>query len=340
MGCVPVYLFCGCEIGEKNEAILDLKIKARKKYGVLDEYSFYAHETRIADVVALLLNESLFASGRFVVLNCAEQIKKKEDFDLLDTWVKSAVDSSSTLVLVSEENSCDKKLESLVPKENKRIFWEMFDNRKEQWLVAFFNKNGYNVTPEAVDLILDMVENNTEALRCECSRFFLCFQRGYVVTEDDVENLLSHNKEESAFTLFDSMCDVSRSTVVRLEAALAVLQKIRLSKESSSVQLIAGLAYCFRRLRIWHVFLTENPCPSEFDLKTKGFASKKVQRQYSNASKIWNLSAVHNILALLARGDMEIRKTGFAIEETILNLLIYSIVLNDGLPIEDFQLVG
>ncbi len=335
----PVYLFAGPEVGEKNDEISKLRAQACKKYGTLDEYSFYTADTRVADVMSILLNESLFADARFIVLKGAEQIKKKEDIEMLSSWVKSSSkDSTSTLILVTDDNSCDKKLEALIPKENKRIFWEMYENRKEQWLFDFFKKNGYGITPDAVSMILDMVENNTESMRTECSRFFLCFPKPYTVTEDDVQKLLSHNREESAFSLFDSLCDVSKSPSSRLETALSILQKLRLSKESSGVQLIAGLTYCFRKLRSWHNLFIANPYPSDFDLKTHGFGFKNVQTQYRNASKIWNLSATTNILAALARSDMEIRTYGTIQEDTILNLLLYSIVIKKGMPVEEYQI--
>jgi len=334
-----VYLFTGPEIGERNDVILNLRVQMKKKLGALDEYTFYASETKLIDVLSLLMNESLFAAARFIVLNGAEQIKKKEDLELLSKWIKTSGngDNNSVLILVSDENSCDKKLEALIPKDNKRIFWEMFENRKEQWLLGYFKKNGYGITPDAVDLILDMVENNTEALKTECSRFFMFFEKGYTVTVDDVEKFLSHNREESAFTLFDSMCEVSKSFNARFETSLEIYQKIKMSKESSGVQLIAGLTYCFRRLTIWHKIFEENSNPSEFDLKIKGFSSKKAQNQYKNASKIWKKTDVMNILALLAKSDMEIRSTGSIFEDTILQMLLYSIIIKKGQSLELYE---
>ena len=181
MAVPPLYLFLGQEIGERNDEIQKIKASLKKKVGELDEYKFYATETKIQEVVNLLLNESLFASARFIVFYGAELLKKKEDLEVLTGWIKSAT-PSSVLILVSEENSCDKKLENLIPKENKKIFWEMFENRKEQWLFDFFKKNSYSLTDEANSLILDMIENNTESLKTECSRFFLCFEKKSIVS--------------------------------------------------------------------------------------------------------------------------------------------------------------
>lgn len=337
MAQAPVYLFTGPEAGEKNDAILQLRVAARKKAGVLDEYTFYASETKFSQVTTLLLNESLFAAGRFVVFHGAEQLKKKEDLEMLSSWIASSGGGASILVLVSEEVGCDKKLEALIPKSNKQIFWEMFDNRKEQWLVNYFKKSGYSISADAVELVLELIENNTEALKSECSRFFLCFPQGHQVSVEDVEKILAHNREESAFTLFDSLCAVGRSPVVRLEAALGILQKLRLSKDSSGVQLIAGLTYCFRRLLAWHQLIRDNPSPSDLDYKIRGFSSKKARSQYLNAGRLWSAPQVGQILALLSRSDMEIRTGGTLLEDTILQSLLYGITFKNGEALTQYE---
>ena len=115
MPVAPLYLFTGPEAGERNDAILELRVQARKRVGMLDEYTFYAAETRVSDIMSLLLNESLFAAARFIVVKGAEQIKRKEDIALIESWVNGAGINtcSSILILVSEDISCDKKLELL-----------------------------------------------------------------------------------------------------------------------------------------------------------------------------------------------------------------------------------
>lgn len=325
-----VYLFTGPEIGERNDEISSLKEASRKKNGAIDEYSYYASESRFCDVIAQLRNESLFSSATFVVVKNAELIKLKDDIDLLESWVKAAKDSPNTLVLVSEENSVDKKVEKLIPVSHKKMFWEMFEDRKPQWVQNFFKKNGFSVTPDAVESILDMVENNTEELKSECSRFFYCFEKSHTITSDDVDNILSHNREESAFTLFEAMADSSSSPVQRLESSMQILQKIRLSRDSNAVSLIAGLAYCFRQLNVWHSIHSNGAYPSDTDLRNCGFAGKKNQERYKLASRVWGPGATSSIIALLSSTDMSNRESGTAMEDTRLVMMIYSIVIKNG----------
>lgn len=325
-----IYLFTGPEAGEKNEAIDNIRGAAIKKNGSVDEYKYYASETRVQDVVAQLQNVSLFSPALFIVYKNAEQIKGKADIEALSQWANGgAKNSPSTLILVSDENSVEKKIDSLVPSSHKKMFWEMFENRKEQWVQGFFRKNGFSVTQDAVERILDMVENNTETLKSECSRFFYCFEPGYTITDKDVDKILAHNREENAFTLFEAMCDGSKSPSQRLESSMEILQKIRLSRESNGVAIIAGLTYCFRQLRAWHL-LHSNGAPTDAQLKSSGFAGKKNQERYRNASRIWGAGPTTAIISLLAATDIAIREGGTAMEDTRLFMMIYSITVKNG----------
>lgn len=332
-----VYLFTGPENGEKNDAVAAIRGAALKKNGTLDEYKFYASEARVADVVAQLQNASLFSPALFVRLKNAELIKGKADVELLVSYIKSAVGSPNTLVLESDENSVEKKVESAVPSGHKRIFWELFENQKPQWVQRYFQRNGFSVTPDAVEQILDMVENDTESLRSECSRFFFCFEQGHRVTAEDVDKILSHNREENAFTLFDALADDSKSPRDRLETSLGILQKIRLSRDSRSFTLVAGLTYCFRQLRLWHSLHSKGASPTESQLRAAGFAGKKVQARCRRAAKIWGPGTTASILSLLADTDIAIRSGGAAQEEVRLSMLLYAVVMKNGIYPAEYE---
>lgn len=328
----PIYLYTGPEAGEKNEQILSQKEALKKKYGSSDDFVYYGMDLNMSEVTAQLMTDSLFTPATFVTIRNAELVKDKKDIEMLETWVLSASkksDESTILVLVSDEMKVDSKLEKLVPPANKKVFWEMFENRKEQWLHSFFNKNGYSLDAEAAQSILEMVENNTEDLKNECSRFFFCFPTGHTVTSSDVDQVLSHNREESAFTLFDAMAENSNPSK-RLENCLSILQKIRLSKKDSEpVVITAGLLYCFRKLSLWQS-LHSSSSPSDLDLKKNGFTSKTAQKQYSRASSVWTAGQVAAILALISKTDVEIRSLGSLFQDTKLSMMLYEIIIKNG----------
>jgi len=325
----PVYLFTGPETGGQNESVQKIKASLKKQFGEIEEYSFFAMETTPAEFLTVLQNESLFAAATCVVVKNAEVIKKKDEIELILNWIESASSSANVLILLSDEVSIDSKIEKAVPPANKKIFWELFETDKIAWINNFFNKNNRSITSDAVSLILEMVENNTAVLKNECSRFFVLFPEGYQVTADDVDSVLYHSREENAFSLFAQMADSSSAPESRLAKSIEILQKIRLSKENSSFMIIAGLTSCFRKLSLW-IKLKSEGMTDDFNLKRNGFTSSKQKTQYSNASKIWTAGQVTAILAVLASGDMAIRSGGSALEDILLQKMIYEIIIKKG----------
>ena len=332
----PVYLYNGPEFGQRDEAV-DAVIKAlEKKFGESEQHIYYLNETSIAQVLSVLDNGNLFSSATCVICKNAELLKKKEDIAVVENWIKSVQDSgeeSSALIFVSDEISVDSKLDKLVPPSNKKKFWEMFDNQKVPWLTDYFRKNGYSLEPDAAQMILDMVDNNTLALKNECSRFFLVLEKGKTVTPEDIDSFLTHNREENAFTLFKQMVTDSESSEKRFSDALEVLQGIRLSKDNSSVSIIAGLSSCFRKLVLWHKLQTESNGGYGADdstLKSNGFVSNLMQNQYRKAAKIWTIGQATSILAVLASTDMQIRSGGTTMEDVLLQKMLFEIIVKKG----------
>ena len=276
----PVYLYNGPEFGLRGEAIDKVKASLKKKYGDVDEHLYYLVETPLAEVINILSSGTLFCSATCVVCKNAELIKKKDDIALISDWISSVQEAngsggssddsdSSILILVSDETSIDSKLDKIIPASNKKTFWEMDDKNKLPWVQSFFQKNGFSIDADAAQLILEMVENNTEALKNECSRFFVLFTKDHVITSDDVDSVLINNREETAFTLFNRISNAAEPIEKRFEGALTILQKISLSKDKNSVSLIAGLAYCFRKLALWHSICPNGYTPDYMQLQCK-----------------------------------------------------------------------
>lgn len=325
----PVYLYTGPEAGNRNDAVESIKASLKKKYGDIEEYLYYASETPVQDFMAVLQNESLFASCTCVVVKAVEVLKKKEEIEIITSWISNCNSETSVLILISDEISVDTKLEKAIPPANKKIFWEMFEDQKLSWLTNYFSKNGYKIQEEACELILEMIENNTEQLKKECSRFFILFEKDHIINVNDVDAVLTHTREENAFSLFGAMAEANLSVQERFEKALEILQKIRLSKDNSPQMIIAGLASCFRKLVLWQT-LAKSGKNDDFNLKINGFSSKNMKSQYSNASRIWTQGQATAILANLAQIDMNIRSTGTLLVDSYLENMIYETVIKKG----------
>ena len=320
----PIYLFSGPEIGERNVAVAKVKDSLTKQYGALDLHSVYAGLTPISQILSILQTGSLFSNAVCVVLNNAHEITKKDEIEAIASWLKSSMSFPSFLILTSDEISINKSLENIIPKAQKQIFWELFENKKREWISRFFAKEKMRIMDEAIDSILELVENNTEMLKTSCSHLVLFFDEGKNIEREDIEALLSHTKEETPFTLFDSISHLN------LSQSLTISQKLMQIKNTSPIQIIAGLTFCFRRLLDWHNIIKANNGFSEMAVKSKGFTSKTAIEQYKRAGKNFPIKDTERIISLLNHIDFEMRLMGGSFQNMLLEHLIYLIIAKKG----------
>jgi DNA polymerase-3 subunit delta len=319
-----VYLYLGPEIGEKQDALNELRTRLRAQ-GALEETSWYAGETPVSVMASGLRNGSLFSDTHLFCIKNAEIIKK-DDAELLASCMGSPQDDTF-LVLISDETKVDARLEKAADPKNKRIFWELFEDRKAAWVQNFFRQEGFRVSPEAVDTILELVENNTSALRQECARLCLFINKDTLVDAGAVEQWLSHSREESAFTLFSRIAagDLSRS-IETLHTLLAAKQ--------TPQSIFAGLAWSFRRFRDY-LALTARGETGDADFRRIGITSPRARKDYADFAR--RTKSADTCLALLAEFDLLLRQNGAGPEGFLMDLFVYKLVTGPEKPREKWR---
>ena len=133
----------------------------------------------------------------------------------------------------------------------------------------------------------------------------------------DVEKWLSHSREESAFTLF------SRIASGDLSRALESLRTLLAAKESAQ-SILAGLAWCFRKLRDY-LALLETGEANNFELKKIGLSAPKARDDYAAAARRYSGEVANACLALTAEYDILLRSGGSALEGLLMDAYILKI---------------
>jgi len=321
-GAMGGYIFLGTETGKKQDAIEEIRKKIATSGGAAaggppEETVFYAGETPLVEIANAVQNHSLFAQSRLFMVKNAEQIKKKEDVSLIASCMRD-LESDTVLILLSDEFKLAAGLDDCVPKENRKVFYELFESEKSEWLRSFFRREGYRIDPDGIDVILEMVENNTDALRRECSRLTLFLPKDRPAAAADIEKWLSHNREESAFTLF------SRIAAGDTSKAVESLHTLLAAKESAQ-GILATLAWCFRKLRDY-LALVKNGEPNSFELKKIGLSSPKARDDYAAAARRYHAAAADACLALTAEYDILTRASGAALEQALMDVYLLKIM--------------
>ncbi|UCF99856.1 MAG: DNA polymerase III subunit delta [Spirochaetaceae bacterium] len=319
-----LYLLLGPEEGEKDSFVERLIGKIAKSIGQPPEvHRFYSFDRELPEVLATLRNGALFSPYRIVLLRNVELLKGKKDLDQLAEYA-AAPAAQSSLVMFSEEiGRIDRRLERLVPKENKVIFWELFENQKMGWILNFFRKRNIRIDSQATAFLLEMVENNTKELKDICEKLSIFFGEGSEIGYTDVEKILYHSKDENVFTLFDKIAGRD------LDAALEVLAKLLLSREADAVGLLAGLLLQMRRLKALKLLIEKRYSYEEAFSRVK-ITGKRMQKIYAAGAQAYSLKELQAIIQLIARFDYRVRSLGTVLHPTVLQLFLYYLIVKGG----------
>jgi DNA polymerase-3 subunit delta len=206
-----LYLLLGPEEGEKDSFVEKLIGRIAKTIGQAPEiHRFYSFDSDVPEVLATLRNGALFSPYRVVLLRNVELLTKKKDLDQLSQYAANPAAQSSLVMFSEEIGRIDRRLDKLVPKENKVIFWELFENQKKGWILNFFKKRNIRIDSQSAAFLLEMVENNTKELKDICEKLSIYFGEGSEIEYSDVEKILYHSKDENVFTLFDKIAGRDR----------------------------------------------------------------------------------------------------------------------------------
>lgn len=316
---LPAYLLLGPEIGEKSSFIE--KIRRKLSSGdeeKAEEHRFFSFETDMHELVSLLRNGSLFTSRRIIHLLGVETITRKGEIEILSSYLRNPMENT-LLLLQSDTTKVEPALKKLFPGEGTKIFWELFEDQKRGWIIRYFREAKLTITQEAVDVLLEMVENNTQDLKRECEKFALFFEPGKKISGEELEQYIYHSKEENVFTLFEKIA--ARD----LEAALEILNKILLSREAMPTQLLAGLNWQFKQLLAYKTLLEQQYSAADAFSKLK-IQWKKNQKIYSGGARNFSLMELRHIVSLIVQYDTFLRSDKGDVHTLLLSIFLYKCI--------------
>jgi DNA polymerase-3 subunit delta len=329
----PSYLLLGPETGEKEQRLKEIRNELRTQIGSEPElHRFYPFETENGEIFAALDNNSLFADYRLVLLSQAESMSAALSTSIAQYLAHPS--TSSTLVIISSDNSIAAKIMKAVPRENTKVFYELFDNQKADWVRNFFRRYGLTITSDAVDLLLDLVENNTQELKTVCTQLTLFWQTGEkktAIAEDDIEAYIHHSRQEDAFTLFPEIAKGA------FKQSIDTLHTILGSGDSGApILLVAGLLWQFRRLLSIEEAMASGASESEaFGSanvlgKASSLRNPKDKATYHTALATYDLSQCRKIISALADADITSKEAGSEMIELVLEQMLYRIIVKKG----------
>jgi DNA polymerase-3 subunit delta len=296
-----VHLLLGPELGQKNQYIAQLYQSWQKSKGEVLKSKFYPYDTQMAHIIEILRTPDLFGTARMMILANIEDFKAA-DFALLYPCLTN-LDSTIMVVLTSDEtqtSKIDKKLDQHILASNKKIFWEMFEDRKHEWIADFFRRDRLSITADAIDRLLELVENNTQDLRIACEALSGFFKERGKIDALDVETFVIHSKEENVFSLFEHFVQGNK------DATYEILARMAYSQDGIGSQTFAGLLWQLRKL----VAVKEaQVAGDDMDtaLRQNMILGKLQQTLYRKACTRFDLETLRRMMADTPKLDAELR---------------------------------
>ncbi len=319
-----VFLLLGPEEGENDKFIKNLIDTLSGEGNEIPEvHRFYGFDANIGNIISILQNETLFSKNRLVILNNTELIIRKGDISLITEYCSKPASKASFLLLSETIKGVNSRIEKAVPKDNRKIFWELFENQKRGWIANFFRQKGMTISSSACSDLLELVENNTKQLRMECERLVLFFGKGEQIESEAIEKYIYHSKEENVFTLFDKVAQR------KFDFALEVLHNLLLSRETEALQILSGLLSQFRKLAALKRLIAGNYTPDEAFSRLK-IRSKRVQKIYIESAKNYQAAEVKGIIMLIAEFEVRLRSVKSTLQAFLLNLFLYYVIVRGG----------
>lgn len=204
-----------------------------------------------------------------------KEADKKKIVDLFARCNFSPLDKDTFLIVLDETHEkVPEAVMRLFPENQIIQFFEMFENKKVDWIRMEFNKYNLSIDNNSISLLLDMVENNKSALEQEINNIATAVLNTAEkkVTHDLIEEYLYHSKEESPFSLFAALIAKKR------DKALEILDKLFIDDIDG---ILPGLLWSQRRaVRILDLYENMKQ-PKELIFRELFINGKKVQQELS-----------------------------------------------------------
>lgn len=198
-----IYVFLGNEINiikKKIDSLIDeLKIDNVIKY----DYD----SVSIDDILNEINYVDLFNEKKLLIVSnfTFKKMKDKEE-KALSNYINHMNDNVIILKCIDEKLDNKKELIKLVNDKCKVIELKKMDYKTlHEYVTKIFSDNNKRITYNQIKNILSLCENDTDSVLNEVNKLLLYKMDSDIITDEDIENVISKNSEKEMFKLNDAV---------------------------------------------------------------------------------------------------------------------------------------
>jgi len=260
------------------------------------EYSLFTPENSY-ELINTLNTLTFFSETRIVVFKEAE----KSDNSVLEDIVKYLAQPLSTTVLIISSGSSLKK---------NRFYKEITAHVKvikadkpdratlKKWIKTFFNNENVSISPDAVELIIELKGSDPEGVRSELEKV-LNYSDGAGIGAGDVEKLVGRSITETVFKLVDAVNTKNPGWAFRILGDLY-------DQKKTPAEILGYLGWYMRTIQTIKLMLSRGETPGAIAAET-GYSAGYISRLIGQSRK-YTPEKVEQWICFLYSSDREIKK--------------------------------
>jgi len=141
------------------------------------------------------------------------------EWEDLDSYIKQMPETTVIVLIDEEVKGSNPLLKKISPLAEVKTFPLLRGKDLKEWIRQRVKKEGGDITPQAVDLLAELIGGDLWAMDGEIRKLLL-YNQARSISVDDVRQLVSHVQEASIFALVDAVAEG------RTESAQRILHRL------------------------------------------------------------------------------------------------------------------
>lgn len=292
----PVYVLHGEESYFIDQIVQYIQQHALEEHEkAFNETILYGKDTEARGVLDSVSRVPMMAQRQVVILKEAQLMKSLAD---LTPYIQKPF-TSSVLVIAHKHKKLDGRSAFTKAADKQAVLFEskrLYDNQIPAWTEEMIQSRGYQIAPDALQVLVDHLGNDLGKISNELEKLFIDLQPGTPITTKVIEDNIGISKEYNPFELQRTLGD--RNFQGTMDIIHFFTQN---SKENPLVMVIAILASWYTKL---YLYAENQRLPEKEVMALLGMRSPFFLRDYRTAARNYTLREIGLAIQILEQYDM------------------------------------
>lgn len=250
---------------------------------------FYGRDADWAAVVNACRRYPMFAERQVVLLKEAQHMK---DIDKLEAYAGKPLASTVFVVALKDKKVDGRSNLSKLLKKNAEIFQskKIYENQLPEWTRNMIQSKGYEITPQALQLLIDNIGNDLSRIENEVEKVWINLGNTKTIDENAIEKYVGISKEFNAFEL---QASIGRKDMAK---AIRIIQYFEANPKAAPIQLILPSMYLYFS-KVYSIFGINDT--SENAVKPMFSNNFYAAKEAIATAKTFGIEGIEKILLLL-----------------------------------------